>query len=135
MARVLIGDDDPLLRGLLQHKLSSDGHRVILAEDGGEVLALTREQQPDLIVLDAMMPVMDGFEVLRRLKADPVFSGIPVVMLTALRRETDVVGALQLGAADYLVKPFIPEELLERVRRLAAPQSQDQNDDRARRPR
>ncbi|MBD2383815.1 response regulator [Trichormus variabilis FACHB-319] len=134
MARVLIADDDPLLRGLLQHKLAGDGHLVIVAEDGGEVLGLIREHHPDLVVLDAMMPVMDGFEVLRRLKVDPQASSIPVIMLTALRREADVVGALQLGAADYLVKPFIPDELLERVRRLAVPQ-QVQDDDRARRPR
>lgn len=134
MARVLIADDDPLLRGLLQHKLAADGHLVIVAEDGGEVLGLTIEHQPDLIVLDAMMPVMDGFEVLRRLKRDPACADVPVVMLTALRREADIVGALQLGAADYLVKPFIPEELLQRVRRLAAA-PQVQEDDRARRPR
>ncbi|HEV7228312.1 response regulator transcription factor [Brevundimonas sp.] len=134
MARVLIADDDALLRGLLQHKLSADGHLVLVAEHGGEVLDLVRDQRPDLVVLDAMMPVMDGFEVLRRLKADPDAASVPVIMLTALRREADVVGGLQLGAADYLVKPFIPDELLERVRRLAAPQ-QVQNDDRARRPR
>jgi DNA-binding response OmpR family regulator len=134
MARVLIADDDALLRGLLQHKLSADGHLVLVAEHGGEVLDLVRGQRPDLVVLDAMMPVMDGFEVLRRLKADPDAASVPVIMLTALRREADVVGGLQLGAADYLVKPFIPDELLERVRRLAAPQ-QVQNDDRARRPR
>lgn len=134
MARVLIADDDALLRGLLQHKLSADGHLVLVAEHGGEVLDLVRDQRPDLVVLDAMMPVMDGFEVLRRLKADPDAASVPVIMLTALRREADVVGGLQLGAADYLVKPFIPDELLERVRRLAAPQ-QVQTDDRARRPR
>lgn len=134
MARVLIADDDALLRGLLQHKLAADGHLVLVAEHGGEVLDLVRDQRPDLVVLDAMMPVMDGFEVLRRLKADPDAASVPVIMLTALRREADVVGGLQLGAADYLVKPFIPDELLERVRRLAAPQ-QVQNDDRARRPR
>lgn len=134
MPRVLIADDDALLRGLLQHKLSADGHLVLVAEHGGEVLDLVRDQRPDLVVLDAMMPVMDGFEVLRRLKADPYSASIPVIMLTALRREADVVGGLQLGAADYLVKPFIPDELLERVRRLAVPQ-QVQNDDRARRPR
>jgi DNA-binding response OmpR family regulator len=134
MARVLIADDDALLRGLLQHKLSADGHLVLVAEHGGEVLDLVRDQRPDLVVLDAMMPVMDGFEVLRRLKADPDAASVPVIMLTALRREADVVGGLQLGAADYLVKPFIPDELLERVRRLAAPQ-QVQNDDLARRPR
>lgn len=133
MARVLIADDDPLLRALLEHKLAADGHIVISAEDGGEVLGLVSEHRPDLIVMDAMMPVMDGFEVLRRLKVGVEHSDIPVIMLTALRREADIVGALQLGAADYLVKPFIPDELLQRVRRLAD-SPKVQTDDRARRP-
>ena len=116
-SRVLIADDDPLLRSLLVHKLSADGHHVLVAEDGAQALAAIQEQNPDLIVLDALMPVMDGFEVLRRLKGGHL-SSAPVIMLTALKREKDIVGALQLGAADYLVKPFIPDELSERVRRL-----------------
>jgi DNA-binding response OmpR family regulator len=115
--RILIADDDPLLRSLLVHKLSGEGHQVIVAEDGAEALTAISEQKPDLIVLDALMPVMDGFEVLRRLKAGGG-AAAPVIMLTALKREQDIVGALQLGAADYLVKPFIPDELSERVRRL-----------------
>ena len=115
--RILIADDDPLLRALLVHRLSAEGHRVLTAGDGVEALEAIREQKPDLIVLDALMPVMDGFEVLRRLKAGGL-SDAPVIMLTALKREQDIVGALQLGAADYLVKPFIPDELGQRVRRL-----------------
>ncbi|KQY91370.1 histidine kinase [Brevundimonas sp. Root1423] len=115
--RILIADDDPLLRALLVHRLSADGYEVHTAEDGGQALVAIREQQPDLIVLDALMPVMDGFELLRRIQADSL-SDAPVIMLTALKREQDIVGALQLGAADYLVKPFIPDELGQRVRRL-----------------
>lgn len=114
---ILIADDDSLLRALLVHRLSADGYEILTAQDGGEALAAIREQKPDLIVLDALMPVMDGFEILRRLRAGGV-SGAPVIMLTALKREEDIVGALQLGAADYLVKPFIPDELSQRVRRL-----------------
>ena len=117
-ARVLIADDDPLLRGLLTHKLSAAGYAVIAAEDGRQALDQCRQQRPDLIVLDGMMPIADGFEVLRRLKADPETAGLPVIMLTALRREEDIVGALKLGAADYLVKPFIPDELIARIGRL-----------------
>lgn len=116
-SRILIADDDPLLRALLVHRLSADGYEVSTAQDGGEALAAIREEAPDLIVLDALMPVMDGFEVLRRVKSAGL-SGAPVIMLTALKREQDIVGALQLGAADYLVKPFIPDELSQRVRRL-----------------
>lgn len=115
--RILIADDDPLLRALLVHRLSADGYDVQTAEDGGQALAAIREQQPDLIVLDALMPVMDGFELLRRIQAGGI-SDAPVIMLSALKREQDIVGALQLGAADYLVKPFIPDELAQRVRRL-----------------
>lgn len=114
---ILIADDDPLLRALLVHRLSADGYGVLTAEDGGQALTAITEQQPDLIVLDALMPVMDGFELLRRLKSARI-SEAPVIMLTALRRDQDIVGALQLGAADYLVKPFIPDELSQRVRRL-----------------
>lgn len=133
-SRILIADDDPLLRSLLVHRLSADGHDVLVAGDGAQALASIAEQKPDLIVLDALMPIMDGFEVLRRLKADGL-STAPIIMLTALKREQDIVGALQLGAADYLVKPFIPDELSERVRRLlrAAPlQTREDGDDRNR---
>lgn len=116
--RILIVDDDPLLRGLLSHRLNAEGFDLIAADHGGAVLEIARTQAPDLIVLDAMMPVTDGFEVLRRLRAETGLSEIPVIMLTALKREQDVVGALQLGAADYLVKPFIPDELVARIRRV-----------------
>jgi DNA-binding response OmpR family regulator len=116
--RILIADDDPFLRELLTHKLSAAGYVVVAARHGGEALDLCQYPLPDLVVLDAMMPVADGFEVLRRLKADPATRTVPVIMLTALRREEDVVGALQLGAADYLVKPFIPDELVARIGRL-----------------
>lgn len=120
MARLLIADDDPLLRALLQHRLSADGHDVFAVEHGGDVLAALAEWHPDLIVLDGMMPVMDGFEILRRLKSGAKPDPTPIIMLTALKRESDIVGALQQGAADYLVKPFIPEELSERIRRILA---------------
>ena len=131
-SRVLIADDDPLLRSLLVHKLSADGHHVLTAENGAQTLAVIAEQNPDLIVLDALMPIMDGFEVLRRLKGGHLTTA-PVIMLTALKREQDIVGALQLGAADYLVKPFIPDELSQRVRRLlltAPVRDREQRNDR-----
>ena len=115
---VYLVDDDPLLVGLLEHKLAGAGFRVESAVDGQAALSGILQSRPDCIVLDAMMPVMDGFETLRRLKTDPRLSGIPVVMLTALRQEEHVVGALKLGAADYLPKPFIPDELLARLSRL-----------------
>lgn len=115
---VLIADDDPLLRQILEHKLATSGYRVVAVEDGRAALDAAAEK-PSVIVLDAMMPVMDGFETLRRLKADPNLKAITVVMLTALKRDEDIVSALKLGAADYLAKPFNPDELVVRLQRLA----------------
>lgn len=115
---VLIADDDPLLRQILEHKLSGSGYRVVAVEDGRAALEAAAER-PSVIVLDAMMPVMDGFETLRRLKADESLKDITVVMLTALKRDEDIVSALKLGAADYLAKPFNPDELVVRLQRLA----------------
>lgn len=116
---LIIADDDPLLLGLLEHKLTGAGFRVETAEDGRAALDRIAESRPAAVVLDAMMPVLDGFEALRRLKADEGLKDIPVVMLTALRQEEHVVGALKMGAADYLPKPFIPDELVARLLRLA----------------
>lgn len=118
MTHVLIADDDPLLLALLEHKLASAGFQVSTVEDGQAALAAVAETRPDLLILDAMMPVMDGFETLRRLRADPELAGVPVIMLTALKQENAVLNALELGASDYLSKPFIPDELLARARRI-----------------
>ena len=116
--QILVADDDPLLRDILRHKLVSAGYRVLMAQDGREALNLARSHHPSAIVLDAMMPVVDGFEALRHLKAESDLKSIVVIMLTALKRERDIVSALTLGAADYLVKPFNPDELLARLVRL-----------------
>ena len=115
---ILIADDEPLLTELLEFRLGGRGYRTVVARDGRETLAKLAEEKPDAVVLDAMMPVHDGFEVLRRMRADPAQATIPVIMLTARRGEQDVLGALKLGANDYLVKPFMPEELLVRLGRL-----------------
>ena len=121
---ILVADDDELLRELLVYKLSGRGYHVITAEDGETALRLIREALPQLVVLDAMMPVRDGFDVLREIKGDPKTSGVSVIMLTARKLESDIVSALDLGAADYLVKPFNPQELLARIaRRLTAAQA------------
>lgn len=115
---ILVADDDALLRGLVEHRLTAQGYQVRTASNGGEAIEAARKHSPDLIVLDAMMPVMDGFAVLGALKADTAMSQIPVVMLTALRGQQDVVGALDQGADDYLVKPFMPDELISRISRI-----------------
>lgn len=129
MARILIVDDDEMLRALLQYRLEADEHAVMALEDGGRVLETVAAYRPDLIVLDAMMPVMDGFEILRRLKTGASPDPTPVIMLTALKREADIVGALDLGAADYLSKPFIPDELSQRIRRVLAARSRPEAPD------
>ena len=117
---ILVCDDDELLVDLLDYRLTGRGFEVLIARDGGQALAMAAERTPDAIVLDAMMPVLDGHQVLRRLRADAATSSIPVIMLTARKLERDIVGALELGANDYLVKPFIPEELMSRLTRLMA---------------
>jgi DNA-binding response OmpR family regulator len=113
---VVIADDDELLQQLVSHKLRQRGCDTRTVDNGEALLAAVAAERPDLIVLDAMMPSMDGFEALRRLRADPATADIPVIMLTARRGEQDVVTALNLGASDFLVKPFLPEELALRVR-------------------
>ena len=116
--RVMICDDDPLLVDLLEYRLSARGYEVLIARDGAEAMALLEQTTPDAIVLDAMMPVIDGYEVLRRIRENEATARISVLMLTARKQEQDIVGALELGANDYLVKPFIPEELMARLSRL-----------------
>lgn len=120
MRTVLFADDDPLLHRVLSFKLQQQQWQMISAYDGAEAVRLARETQPALIILDGMMPVMDGFAALRELRADPAFAQTPVLMLSARNRDADVVGALDQGANDYLTKPFSPAELLARVSRLTA---------------
>ena len=116
--RVLVADDDELLLKLLEYKLMQQGYAVTCAQDGERALEIARAQKPDLIVLDGMMPGMDGLDVLRNLKEDENTRDIPIVMLTARNKEQDIVGGLNLGADEYLVKPFMPEELAVRIKRL-----------------
>jgi two-component system, OmpR family, alkaline phosphatase synthesis response regulator PhoP len=118
MFSILLVDDDPLIRALVEHKLRLRGFEVTSADSGEEGLRHAFARHPDLIVLDAMMPELDGFEVLHRLKADGATASIPVIMLTARKQERDIVSALSMGARDYLVKPFMPEELIVRIRNL-----------------
>jgi DNA-binding response OmpR family regulator len=115
---ILICDDDPLLVDLLEYRLAARGYAVVVAEDGGKALRRLQEMRPDAVLLDAMMPVIDGYEVLRQIRENPETARIPVIMLTARKQEKDIVTALEVGANDYLVKPFIPEELIARLGRL-----------------
>ena len=115
MATILVAEDEPHIFKMVDFKLRNLGHRVIGATDGGQAVAAASKQKVDLILLDVMMPVMDGFEVLRTLKAQESTKDIPVIMLTAKGQERDIVAGLEAGAADYVVKPFSFPELLARV--------------------
>lgn len=115
---VVVADDDTITRSIINLKLKSRGYNVITASDGSEALRVIEAEAPDLVVLDAMMPGINGFELLRQIKTTPKTAGTLVVMLTSRKLEQDIVGALNAGASDYLVKPFIPEELAVRIARL-----------------
>lgn len=112
---ILIADDDELLRELLEYKLSARGYAVVSVADGLAAYDACVQHRPALIVLDAMMPELDGFALLRRLQAEGALAETQVLMLTAKRQEDDIVGAFRWGAADYLQKPFKPEELMSRI--------------------
>jgi len=113
MATVLVVDDDPKIRDLLRLYDAREGHRVVFAEDGVEALLAAHQQSLDLVLLDVMLPGVDGLEVCRQLRAE---SDVPIVLLTARSGDSDKVVGLDLGADDYVVKPFSPRELMARIR-------------------
>jgi DNA-binding response OmpR family regulator len=115
VAKILIADDDHLIGSMLNYRLTNSGHRVVQAHNGEEALNMAAAEPPEVILLDIMMPVMNGLHVLQRLKGDPVLQRVPVIMLTALGHEKDVVGCLKAGAADFVVKPFNLNELVARI--------------------
>ena len=115
MARILVAEDEKQIADMIAFKLTNSGHQVIRAQDGEQALQLALSDLPDLIMLDAMMPVLSGFEVLRQLKANPALRSIPVIMVTAKGHERDVLSGLRGGAVDYVVKPFSLKELAARV--------------------
>jgi len=117
-AVILVVDDEEDIRELVELNLDREGYRVLTCETGEQALAVARAQTPDLIVLDLMLPGIDGLEVCKRLKANPTLQQIPVVMLTAKGEESDIVAGLELGADDYITKPFSGKVLVARVRRL-----------------
>lgn len=115
---VLVADDDPLICSLLEYKLGQRGFSVITAANGEQALDLIRDEMPDLVVLDSMMPVLDGASVLRNIRETHSPTDLPVIMLTARREEADIISALQLGANDYITKPFILKEIVLRIENL-----------------
>jgi CheY-like chemotaxis protein len=117
--RVLVVDDDRVIQQLLEVNLELEGYVVAgTASDGEQAVQMAADLKPDLILLDIMMPKLDGLEVCRRLKADPVLRTIPVVLLSARAQDLDIREGLEIGADAYLTKPFDPVELLDIVGRL-----------------
>jgi len=116
--KILVVDDQKHIVRLVQITLEKAGYEVVTAYDGVEALEQVEKENPDMIVLDVMMPRMDGFEVLSRLQADPRHQHIPVIMLTAKAQDADIFKGWQSGVSSYLVKPFNPRELLTFVQRI-----------------
>jgi two-component system alkaline phosphatase synthesis response regulator PhoP len=115
-ASVLVVDDEQDILELVEYNLRKEGYRVLTTTTGEDALRVTRSQLPDAILLDLMLPGVDGLEVCRMLKSDELTRHIPIVMLTAKGSEADVVTGLELGAADYVTKPFSPRVLMARVK-------------------
>ncbi len=116
--RVLVAEDDEISASIVLHKLKKEGLEVTRFDNGEKAYQAALAQPPDLVILDVKMPGLDGFEVLDRLRKDTRFAGVPIVMLTSMGQEADVVRGFGLGADDYVLKPFSPVELAARVRRL-----------------
>ncbi|PYP41266.1 MAG: DNA-binding response regulator [Gemmatimonadetes bacterium] len=123
--RILVVDDEPDITALVAYHLARAGYRVSTASNGQEAIKAAREERPDVVVLDLMLPGVSGYEVLRELRRHPDTGDVGVILLTARREEADRIKGLSLGADDYLTKPFSPQELTLRVsavlRRLASP--------------
>ena len=119
-ATVLVVDDDPVIQRLLQVNFEMEDYTVITAGDGVEGLERARKEKPDIVLLDIMMPKMNGLEVCAALKGDPKTNGIPVILLSAKAQSADLQAGSDTGADDYVTKPFDPLELLEKVAEMLA---------------
>ena len=115
MARIVVADDDEDIRELVVFKLRQAGHDVIAVGDGAAAVLACQAEVPDLVMLDLMMPGMNGLEAARELRASPATAGLPIILLTARAQESDVDAGYAAGAVDYIVKPFSPRELASRV--------------------
>ena len=113
--KILVVDDEQDLVKLIRYHLEKDGYKVLSASNGEDALFLSRKERPELVILDLMLPGIDGLDVCKRLKADPELANTAIVMLTAKGEEVDITLGLKLGADDYVTKPFSPKELVARV--------------------
>lgn len=118
MSKILIAEDERDIRDLIIFTLQFAGHEVSAVTNGEEAVAAAAQSRPDLIIMDVRMPKMNGYDACRQIKADPSLSQIPVVFLSAKGQEAEIQSGLEAGAAEYLVKPFAPDELTRMVARL-----------------
>ena len=116
--KILIIEDDQDILEMLEYNLREEGYDTFSALNGKDGIALAKKEQPNLIILDIMLPILDGFEVCRLLKRDEIAAQIPVIILSAKSQETDKIVGLELGADDYVTKPFSPRELIARIRAI-----------------
>jgi twitching motility two-component system response regulator PilH len=116
--KILVVDDSPTERHALSDLLSKNGFNIITAESGEEAVAMAKEQLPDLVLMDVVMPGMNGFQATRSIARDPVTQKIPVIMCTTKNQETDKIWGMRQGASDYMVKPIDPEVLLTKIAAL-----------------
>ena len=115
MAKILIADDEPDIRELVAFTLRFAGHEVVTTSNGEEALLAAPKVMPDLILMDVRMPRMTGYEACEKMKEDPAISHIPVVFLSAKGQEAEIQTGLRVGATEYLLKPFAPDELVARI--------------------
>ncbi len=120
MAKILIAEDERDIRDLVAFTLRFAGHEVVAASNGEEAVQMAPKENPDLILMDVRMPRMTGYEACRVLKADPKLKDIPVVFLSAKGQESEIQIGLEAGAEEYLLKPFAPDQLTERVKMILA---------------
>jgi len=116
--RILVVEDDPNTARLISYTLEQEGYEVLTASNGIEGLKKAQEEEPELLVLDVMLPGLDGFEVCHRLRSEPRTAALPILMLSAKAQETDIATGIKMGADDYLAKPADPLEVVEKVRTL-----------------
>jgi DNA-binding response OmpR family regulator len=115
MSRILVVEDDTDIASLIVHYLTPAGHESEVVTTGGDALAAARRRAPDLVILDRMLPGLDGLEICRALRADPELGAVPILMLTARAEEVDRIAGFETGADDYVTKPFSPKELVARI--------------------
>ncbi len=120
MAKILVADDERDIRDLIGFTLRFAGHEVITARDGEEALRLSLQEKPDLVLLDVRMPIMTGYETCRQLKMDSQMRDVPVVFISAKGQESEIQAGLQAGAVEYMLKPFAPDDLADRVAEILA---------------